>query len=331
MTEEPEQSVEELLATSTAPLSVPFHLYGFNDEVTAKRLADLAYTFVKYIGTQLNLETLDGITISFDYGKALAELDRGYETSYVLTPSSEFAHGVAMAPAVKRYGTVKSHLVFDAGIFSRLLDENDEYMPWFIYQLAHECGHVHDRRAIDLAIPNFLLTQYDFGDELTKARYELGDGCWSEYAASRLSATFFVGQVAYYEETFVTTLEGLEQRTAAIMATFKADNEGVNCFSNLAIEYERMLRFASYLVGHIDGLDGDISLAPRFKEFLDSKHWLAGYIFELNEVFAELWGNYGNWSSPNDFNGLGTLVLLLVGRHGVEASLVQGKMFVTIH
>jgi hypothetical protein len=70
-------------------------------------------------------------------------------------------------------------------------------------------------------MPNVLLTQHDFGDELNKRRFELGDGCWSEYAASRLSAEYYFGQVAHYEETFMTTLEGLKERTDAIMSKFR--------------------------------------------------------------------------------------------------------------
>ena len=45
----------------------------------------------------MNLEDLDGVTVAYDYAKALTEIDRGYETSHVLTASTEIAHGVAMA------------------------------------------------------------------------------------------------------------------------------------------------------------------------------------------------------------------------------------------
>src|ERR1700694_1707268 len=88
-------------------------------------------------GVPVNLEGLDGVTIAFDYPKALAELDRGYETTFVLKPSSEFAQGVAMAPAVKRDGVIKTHIAFDGNVFIHFMNTEDEYWDWMHYQLAH--------------------------------------------------------------------------------------------------------------------------------------------------------------------------------------------------
>lgn len=330
MSEEPDFDFEELTKDTTAPLSLSFSLRGFATEEDAKRMADWTGAFIRIIGTKLNLEALDGVTIAFDYKEALATLDRGYETAYVLAPSSEFAQGVAMAPAVKRDGKIKTHIVFDAGVFTRFLDTNDEYWPWMYYQLAHECGHAHDRHAFDQAIPNVLLTKHDFGSEYNKRRFELGDGCWSEYAASRLSAEYYLGQVAHYEETFLATLEGFEDRTAAIMQKFSDDNDGIGCFNALCADYERILRFGSYLLGHINGTDGNVAQAPKFKEFLESGHPLAEYILELDSTFDELWKCYGKWTGLDDFSGIGALVLLLVGTHGVRAFESGDEMIVSI-
>lgn len=62
------------------------------------------------------------MTVAFDYSKALTEIDRGYETQHVLTPSTEIARGVAMAPGVFRNGVLKTYLAFDASILSHLMD-----------------------------------------------------------------------------------------------------------------------------------------------------------------------------------------------------------------
>lgn len=331
MSEEPEFDYDEMTKNTTVPPNLNFCLKGFQTEEKAKELADWTYSFLKIIGAKLNLERLDGITIAFDYPKALAELDRGYATKFVLTPSSEFAQDVAMAPAVKRDGVIKTHIVFDANVFVRFMDTDDEQWLWIYYQLAHECGHVHDRHAFDKALPDLLLTLHDFGDDLNKTRYELGDNCWSEYAASRLSAEFYAGQVAHYEEVFIATLEGLDERTTAIMAKFAEDNDGLQCFRSLCAEYERILRFVSYLLGHIDGLGGEVDVAPKFKEFLESEHWLGQYIIELDNTFDELWANYGKWTSYEDFDGLGTIVLVLVETHNVSAVVQDRQMYVSIH
>jgi hypothetical protein len=107
--EAPEQTFEELTKGTTCPEVLNFSLKGFATEEQAMEMAYWTNSFIKIIGTKLNLEALDGVTIAFDYPKALAELDRGYETTFVLKPSSEFAQGVAVAPAVKLDGVVKTH------------------------------------------------------------------------------------------------------------------------------------------------------------------------------------------------------------------------------
>ncbi|MFK4657046.1 hypothetical protein ABIF97_006980 [Bradyrhizobium japonicum] len=327
---EPEPTFEEMIPGSTCPEVLSFDLKGFASEDQAKDMANWTNSFIKIIGTKLNLETLDGVTIAFDYPQALADLDRGYETTFVLKPSSEFAQGVAMAPGVRRDGIVKTHILFDANVFTRFRNPEDEHWNWMYYQLAHECGHVHDRRAFDLAIPNVLLTQHYFGNELNKIRWELGENCWCEYAASRLSAEYYPGQVVHYEETFMATLEGLDERADAIMDKFLDDKEGIECFRSLGREYEVILKFASYLLGHLNGTGGDIDTAPKFKEFIKSDHWLSYRIIELDKAFDGLWDNYGKWKGIEDFDCLGELVLEAVGRHGVYARMVDDQMFVTI-
>jgi hypothetical protein len=326
----PEQTFEELTAGSTCPEVLNFSLKGFATEEQAKEMAYWTNSFIKIIGTKLNLERLDGVTIAFDYPQALADLSRGYETTFVLKPSNEFAQGVAMAPAVKRDGVIKTHIVFDGNVFIRFMNTEDEYWDWMHYQLAHECGHVHDRRAFDMAIPNLLLTKHDFGNELNKIRWELGEGCWLEYAASRLSADYYLGQVVHYEATFITTLEGLDDRADAIMDKFAEDNQGMECFWALCREYELILKFASYLLGHINGTGGDIDTAPKFKEFLQSNHWLSYRIIELDKAFDGLWDNYGKWKGVEDFYCLGELVLDAASRHGAFATASDDQMFVTI-
>jgi hypothetical protein len=127
MTDSAEPSFEEIMKTSTAPDPVPFNLIGFATEEQARALANMTATFVKYIGTKMNLEGLDGITIAYDYNKALVDLDRGYETSFVLTPSTEFVQGVAMSPAVIRDEKIKTHIVFSFGFTAFVDTESAEW------------------------------------------------------------------------------------------------------------------------------------------------------------------------------------------------------------
>ncbi|SDH43372.1 hypothetical protein SAMN05216338_100971 [Bradyrhizobium sp. Rc2d] len=114
------------------------------------------------------------------------------------------------------------------------------------------------------------------------------------------------------------------------MEAFAEDYDGIKCFRSLCQEYERIMRFASYLLGHMNGLGREIDAAPKFKEFLGSKNSLSQYVIELDNTFDELWDNYGNWTSYEEVDGLGTIVPSLVGTHGVNAR-VQKRTDVRHH
>lgn len=290
---------------------------GFADEKAATDLASKTATYIRYIGTRMNLEDLDGVTVAYDYAKALIEIDRGYETSHVLT-ATDIAHGVAMAPGVFRDGVLKTHLAFDANVLMHLIDGEGEGLSQVYYQLAHECGHVHDRKAFDSAIPGLLQRPYNFGTGLARIRFGLGWGSWCEYAATRLSASFYSEQVVHFEETFFAALEGIDDRVEAAMDVFRDDNDGWKCYGAVTGEYDRFLTFTSYLLGHLAGLGTALDLAPKFKEFLESGNWLAKYVVDLDKTFEKLWDNYGEWKSFEEFLGVGDLVLALAATDGVH-------------
>src|SRR4030081_3754474 len=117
-----------------------------------------------------------------------------------------------MSHAVSREDKIKTHIVFAAGVFAGFVDADNELWRGLYYQLAHECGHVHDRRAFDIAFPNFLLTRYEFEDHLDAWYFQMGDGSRCEYTASRLSAEFDPDQIALHEESFMLVFEGLGAR-----------------------------------------------------------------------------------------------------------------------
>ena len=65
----------------TAPENIFISLRGFDTEEHAHAFGNLVATYVRSLSRYIDLTTLDGITIAFDYAQALLELDRGYDTS----------------------------------------------------------------------------------------------------------------------------------------------------------------------------------------------------------------------------------------------------------
>src|SRR5712671_2256320 len=75
-------------------------------------------------------------------------------------------------------------LAFNANVLMHLMDGEGEGFSQVYYQIAHECGHVHDRTAFDVAIPGLLQRPYNFGSELARIQFGLGWRSWCEYAAT---------------------------------------------------------------------------------------------------------------------------------------------------
>lgn len=92
MADEPEKEPPPPSAPETFGVCVR----DWNGEVTAQQLAERAGGFTRELSRYMDLSNLDGLTLGGDYPKALAELDRGYESTIVLSPSNDVAIGIAM-------------------------------------------------------------------------------------------------------------------------------------------------------------------------------------------------------------------------------------------
>jgi hypothetical protein len=331
MSEEiPEQSIEELMANSSLPANIVIQLKGFEQEY-GTQLGELMGGHLKLLGGLLDLSALDGVTVAWDYKQALLDLDRGFETPNALAPTSEFGQGIAMTPVVMREDVPKSHIVLDATVFSAFLDQEHPEWHTLHYMLAHECGHVHDRHALNTAFPGFLIKGEGVTNELEKYLYQLSDGCWTEYAASRLSAPFGKAQAGPLEETFFGVLEDLNKRTEDLEDAYAQDKDWHKFFRGLSSEYERIMRFASYLLGHLKGGDDAEGMAPKFKELMESDHWIVDYIKELDETFDKLWERYGKWEHISEISEIGELIRLMVGIHHVYVQATDdNQMYVSV-
>ena len=126
-------------ACLTAPENIHVTLKGFQEESRAKSFGNTIAAMVRCISEWINLERLDGITVAFDYDAALAELDRGFPASRrLIRTNNDRLVGVAMAPAVLRWQTVKGHLVFYAPMVLPLETPGTEEFRQALYLVAHE-------------------------------------------------------------------------------------------------------------------------------------------------------------------------------------------------
>jgi hypothetical protein len=302
----------------TAPENISISLRSFDTEEHARAFGDLVATYVRTLSRYINLTTLDGITIAFDYTQALLELDRGYETKHKLTPSEGIVLGVAMTPAVIRDGKIKSHMLFNAGVLLPLEDERNEFYEQALHTLAHECAHVEVTERFNAAFPGVLL-QSKQPNAHAHYRWEIIKACWDEYAVTQICAPFGQRPTDGYEETFITALAETRSRANALIKAYRSHFNLEQITAEIYGVYGDLLKFASYHLGNMVGLGLTLDDLPKTKAALDG-HWFDPYFDKLKQASADIAADYGKWTDRSAFEALGDLADEIVVDGGVIIS-----------
>jgi len=312
------------LPPSTAPKDFPLSVSGnFESEEQAQKLASNVYATIQILGSYIDLERLDGVTVADDYDGALQRLDRGYTPSRSLTRSnSERITGVAMSPAVKRDGVVKAHLLFAGWAIRSLLNSNDhETVGDAIYTIAHECGHVQDLKQRDEAFPGLILnSQYVRYDEAAVG--PVADTVWEEYAACRISAAFAkTKQVSYYETGLRSALEGARDRSNAAISEYRLHGDINRGVSEAGEHICEPLRMFGYLLGTLDGQETTIEEAASDAIAAIAGSPYAELFARTRVILRDLWTNRGRWLSTASFDPL---------RQAVRDALEEAGVVLTV-
>jgi hypothetical protein len=312
-----DSSHEWTQAPSTAPDNFPMMSSGCDFE-EGEQIAGVLRYIVQELGRLLDLDRLDGITFAADYSQALAKLDRGFESTIPLEPSTEHGTGIAMTPLVMRDGVVKSYIVFDLAVVRHITDVKNEHWQLAFNLIAHECAHVHDHKKFDVSFPGLLLRTH-YRDVEEGNLWQIIHACWVEYAATRLSSGFGFDQTSAYEETFLVVLSAAQQRANDRIKAYRLHGDHAKILADVCTEYGTLLKFASYLIGQLAGLDRDLSAAPKAESAL-AGHWFAPFFIRLAQALEGVWERYGKWTSVSDFDPVGEVAKDLVAWGGVLIS-----------
>lgn len=318
-------SEEQLsLPPPTAPETIPITFKGFADDVSISAFADDLGDVVRCISMWVNLERLDGITVAFDYNEALASLERGFQATIPLTPTSgNEIVGVAMTPAVLRDGIVKAHMVFYAPVVLpfRKKDKSPDYLR-ALYLIAHECGHVEELKHRDEAFPHTLLQSqfHDVGDALLG---KTAEPLWQEYAACRASARFGPEQTAILEESLVSVLKVARSQCYAAIRKYRLHADVNRVLVEAGGPLCEPLRLTSYLIGHLDGLGLELENVSLTKDLLDASLY-GKFVTPLRNALRDLWADKGRWQSPQVFDPLKDIVRNVLGDVGMILSRPEG-------
>ena len=284
-------------------------LSGFQDEADGRDLWQHVASLLNVFGRIMNLSRLYWVTLSYDYAGALAQIDQGTGTGNVVTATNdEFATGVAMAVPILVNGIPRIHLVGNAALFSFLRKEGTKECAIALSTLAHECGHIHDLEMLEKACPGFGMKA-----QLPRRKailFQMAQSCWSEYAACRLSAAWTPDeQTGWSEETFCSSCGRVRERGNAAIRSYNIDSDITKLLNCIIAEYGNVVKYASYLFGHIAGLKEELSdAAPKAVEVIKSDKLLGGIFPRLSDKLEEMWKSYENWQGQEVFEPLESLM-----------------------
>lgn len=303
-------------AKPTIPTGLNYSLRGFESEEAARAFADLLQALLAAISRSIDLTRLDGVTVAYDYGEALAGLDRGMQGLAPLTATSElYATGVAMTPTVMRNGVPKSHMVLNAQVARAI--EQEEMDLDVVYLIAHECGHVHDLRVRDEAFPGLIL-QKSYANIYDSLFKSISAACWDEFAACSLSAHLSAANTTpHLAEVFIEATREAQQKFRDRIKDYRVHADLNQLVAETGALYGNVLKYASYLLGHLHGLGQSLDDCPSVLEFLQD-HWSASYILRLDQTLRLLMSRCGEWADISEFDEIVLIADDLFSDEGIE-------------
>lgn len=319
---------------STLP-PVGVDLRCFATEELAKSVGAEVESWLYQLGKLLNLKRLIRVVVAYDYDDTLAGIDRGAGVSRHLTATNNgIAIGIAMTPAVLHEGEPRSVMVLNATYVSVLSQresaENKEARDLVLYTLAHESAHVHDLEMQAACFPGTILRErLGFRDGIL---YAIASGCWGEYIACRLSA--FMGNEVMLrglEDTLCNSLERVKNRADRAIRQYRMHADVERVTREVAEEYQSVLVYASYLLGHIDGIEKTVEeLAPRVIGAIERHSYFKPFFAKLHAELRTMHDCYGHWHGLEVFEPLKQLACDLLKIGGIEIQSRLGTVHVAI-
>lgn len=310
--DEPEQP-------TTLPTNVGISLSGpFESEDKAREFAYGVLGAMRVLGRSMDLSGVDGVTISGEYHEVLATLDRGIEGLRPLTASTDEdgAIGIAMAPAVLRDGKLKTHLVFHVNAILGLAEPESELFPLAVHTLTHECAHAMLHTAFDNRFPNVILRE-GASNYIDRFRLEVTDACWEEYGATRASACWGTDPTDGYVSTFVKALSETDSHANEFILSYRTHGDIDQILAEVPPLYANLIKWASYLIGTMHGLDKKIADLPELAEALND-HWFSEYFEKLETAYRKLWERLGEWDDRAEFDPIGNIAVDVLEKGGMK-------------
>ncbi len=312
---------QEVPASTLPQLQVT--VQGITNQCGAECLGQQMFHILREVGEYIDISTLDGVTIAVDYDEALRDLDRGVEG---LPPESrtndQDLAGVGKSVVVMRGDAVKTHIVLSAGPVCPIVlegaDRDEEDFRTAIAIIAHECAHVEENAFREDQFPGIHFRP-PTGHFIRDHEQHFAEACWGEYAVCRLSAGFAVNEEARFRDNLALRLKDCRSRARDAIRSYRLHGNVVRVFQEVGIVILEPLRIASYLFGHLDGMNDSGTLCEVASELSTEDHAFVTAIGRLVEQLRGLWDTRGDWPSYDALIDVGAVGFRLFEEFGVHA------------
>lgn len=330
MIDTPKQEVP----VSTLP-QIQVTVQGITNQHGAECLGQQMFHILREVGEYIDISTLDGVTIAVDYDEALRDLDLGVEG---LLPQSrtndEDLAGVGKSVVVMRGDAVKTHIVLSAGPVCPIVleegDRDEEDFRTAIAIIAHECAHVAENASREDHFPGIHFRP-PAGHFIRDHEQHFAEACWGEYAVCRMSAGFAANEEARFRDNLAIRLKDCRTRARDAIRSYRLHGNVVRVFQEVGIVILEPLRIASYLFGHLDGMNETGTLCEVAPELPTEDQAFVRAIGQMVEQLRGLWDTRGEWPSYDALIDVGTVGFRLFEEFGVHARpQPDGQAYITV-
>lgn len=315
----PEPIVEDTKSSTTHQPIEQFQLtlFDWGDQSSAEKLRDIIQPIVAKFGSMLNLSRLEGITVAYDYPRAVRDLDRGDPN---LQPSSTVAEdvgiGMAQSPLIFREGLVRFRTILRYDIAHALMGEDEAATSYALHLLANQFAYIDVVTAIDQQLPGNLLRPID--DYLTGVFFQKTYPAITDYLTARSSFGFGIDETIKTDHvsSVKAALELYAEELSARIATYQEHRDVDRLLSEALEIVGHFLSALARFIGYLDGINEDFSEVSEIQSKLRQEgldEWAQRFAMELRR----LWKGFGKWAFFEEFTDLNVHVERLMWRHGL--------------
>lgn len=273
---------------------------GCADQATANRIAEIVRVIVDQLGRHMPVRRIESITFASDYEQALKDIDRGFQASSPLTPTSvEYGMGVAMAPLVLRDYGVRCCIVMRSWLGQALLSNGDS-ADW--RSAVHVLGTMVARAAyidmVDNALPGVLLEPVADPWAAFFVRYV--ESVSSNYFVARSVAGINPELRSGYQELFRNALKSAFETIPAARLEYRHHGD-LDAFLEITMpRLSDVLAHGAAVIGHCDGLEETLTDDEETKLLL-AENGLLGWCHVYQRDLETVYNRRGRWESLTDF------------------------------